>query len=63
MSDILEALIANDARQPFAPGDTTSKLLEGLRLSIRQGQLDLMANPDPSSPWWFLVDPEADFSA
>ena len=57
-ADLIAAMAANEtSEQPSA-----LRCLEGIRLALRQGQLELMANPDPTSPWWFLVDPHAEFT-
>lgn len=61
-ADLMAAQIANDERPTTDEHTATHAVLEGLRLAIRRGQLDLMANPDPTSPWWFLVDPHAKFT-
>ena len=61
-ADVMAALVANDEQPATDERAATVKLLESLRLSIRHGQLELMANPDPTSPWWFLVDPHAEFT-
>ena len=37
----------------------TRQLLLSLRHSIWRHQQHLLANPDPTDEWWFLVDPSA----
>ena len=36
-----------------------AEFVGNLRHSIRRAQRQLIENPDPTSPWWFLVDPDA----
>lgn len=62
MTGLDGALIANSERAVADEVTATNKLLEALRLTIRKAQLELRENPDPASPWWFLVDPDADFA-
>lgn len=35
------------------------EFVSNLRYAIRRAQRQLIANPNPSDPWWFLVDPDA----
>lgn len=35
------------------------ELFDNLRRLLRDHQRRLIQTPDPSDPWWFLVDPEA----
>lgn len=36
-----------------------AEFVGNLRHSIRRAQRQLIENPDPTSLWWFLVDPDA----
>lgn len=58
MNDLIPAMVANEARAQSDDFTSADRLLEAMRLTVRQAQLDLMREPDPSSPWWFLVDPD-----
>jgi hypothetical protein len=35
------------------------KFITSLRTFLREHQQHLIANPDPTDDWWFLVDPSA----
>ena len=61
MSDLLAAMQANESRPQADDFGAYDRMLESFRLIVRQAQLDLLAEPDPTSPWWFLVDPVAEF--
>jgi hypothetical protein len=61
MTDLDTALIANSDRPATDELTATNKMLEALRLTIRKAQLELRESPDPASPWWFLVDIDAEF--
>jgi hypothetical protein len=62
VSTLDTALIANSDRPATDELTATNKMLEALRLTIRKAQLELRDNPDPASPWWFLVDIDAEFA-
>lgn len=34
--------------------------VDNIRWAVRQAQLRLLADPDPTDPWAFLVDPTID---
>lgn len=61
-ADIMAALVANAEAPATSELDATTRLLESIRLIVRNAQDELRANPDPTSPWWFLVDPDAEFN-
>lgn len=69
---IARTVEAYHSRPPWAVSDHTimrvmddalvtpnAEFVGNLRHSIRRAQRQLIENPDPTSPWWFLVDPDA----
>ena len=41
------------------PKHPNLEFVDNLRAIIRRHQLRLIADPDASDEWWFLVDPDA----